>query len=76
MIDACAELADAILREAPKVTILATSRQPLDASGETLLQLRPLPVPAKDCGRAGMADAVELFAQRAAAVLPGFAVTP
>ena len=46
LIDACAELADAILREAPAVTILATSRQPLDASGETVLQLRPLPVPA------------------------------
>jgi predicted ATPase len=76
LIDACAELADAILREAPAVTILATSRQPLDASGETVLQLPPLPVPAPDSSNAGKADAVELFAQRAAAVLPGFAVSP
>jgi non-specific serine/threonine protein kinase len=76
LIDACAELADAILREAPSVTILATSRQPLDASGETVLQLRPLPVPAPDSDQAGTADAVELFAQRAAAAVPGFAVTP
>jgi predicted ATPase len=76
LIDACAELADAILRAAPAVTILATSRQPLDAPGETVLQLPPLPVPAPDSGNGGTADAVELFAQRAAAVLPGFAVTP
>ncbi len=45
LVDACAALADTILREAPGVTILATSRQPLDAAGEAVLQLRPLPVP-------------------------------
>jgi predicted ATPase len=76
VIDACAELADSILREARGVTILATSRQPLDAAGEAVLQLSPLPVPDPDADSAGKADAVELFAQRAAAAVPGFAVTP
>jgi predicted ATPase len=76
LVDGCAALADTVLREAPGVTILATSRQPLDAAGEATFQLRPLPVPAPDSGVAGTADAVELFAQRAAAAAPGFTVTP
>ena len=32
LVDACAALADTVLRAAPGVIILATSRQPLDAS--------------------------------------------
>jgi predicted ATPase len=76
VIDACAELADSILRAAPGVTVLATSRQPLDAAGEVVLQLAPLPVPDPGAAAAGKADAVELFAQRAAAAVPGFTVTP
>jgi non-specific serine/threonine protein kinase len=76
LIDACAALADTVLREAPGVTVLATSRQPLDTAGETVLQLSPLPVPDPGAASAGKADAVELFAQRAAAAVPGFTVTP
>ena len=75
LVDACAALADTILRAAPAVTILATSRQPLDASGEAVLQLFPLPVPDPSDESAGKADVVELFAQRAEAVVPGFTVT-
>src|ERR1700733_3548223 len=76
LVDACAALTDAVLRAAPDVTILATSRQPLDAPGEAVLQLRPLRVPAPGEDSAIKADAVELFAQRAAAAVPGFTVTP
>jgi predicted ATPase len=76
LIDDCAELVEAILRAAPGVTILATSRQPLDVAGEVVQQLCPLPVPDPDSASAGQADAVELFAQRAAAAVPGFTVTP
>src|SRR3984885_962944 len=75
LVDACATLADTILRAAPGVTILATSRQPLDASGEAVLQLFPLPVPDPGEESAGKADVVELFALRAAAAVPGFTVT-
>ncbi len=67
VVDACAAFADTVLRTAPGVTLLATSRQPLDAQGEHAFPL--LPLPAED-------DAVDLFAQRAAAVVPGFTVTP
>jgi predicted ATPase/DNA-binding NarL/FixJ family response regulator len=67
LVDACAAFADTVLRSAPGVTLLATSRQPLDAQGEHAFPL--LPLPAED-------DATDLFAQRAAAVVPGFTVTP
>jgi predicted ATPase len=81
ILDACAALVDTVLREAPGITILATSRQPLDAAGEAVQVLCPLPVPdpgsTTGSGSAvGKADAVELFAQRAAAAVPGFTVTP
>jgi non-specific serine/threonine protein kinase len=67
LVDACGEFADTVLRGAPGVTIIATSRQPLDVPGEHAFPLLPLPAPGA---------AVELFAQRAAAVVPGFSVTP
>lgn len=66
LLDACAMLADLVLRTAPGVTVLATSRQPLDVPGEFVYPISPLPT---DC------DAVQLFAERAAAVVPGFVVT-
>jgi predicted ATPase/DNA-binding CsgD family transcriptional regulator len=69
LVDACAAFADMLLRAAPAVTLLATSRQPLDAQGEHTFPLLPLSVMAGG-------DAAELFAHRAAAVVPGFTVTP
>ncbi|MFI5803549.1 ATP-binding protein [Streptomyces sp. NPDC051561] len=65
LLDACALLTDLLLREAPGVTLLATSRQPLDVPGEHTLAVPPL----------DDEDAIALFAQRAAAVVPGFALT-
>jgi len=61
-----AALARTLLAECPDLSILATSREPLGRTGETLLPLAPLDDPA---------DAVRLFADRAAAVRPGFEVT-
>ena len=66
LVDACAAFAEAVLRAAPEVTVLATSRQPFDAPGEQAFPVGPLPAET---------DAVELFAQRAASVLPDFTVT-
>ena len=42
LIDACAQLAEDILAQAPLVTLLATSREPLSVAGETIFQLGPL----------------------------------
>ena len=59
---------------AGEVALLTTSRQPLRVPGERVLRIGPLPVPGPGRDPAP-GDAVELFAKRAAAALPGFAVT-
>jgi hypothetical protein len=48
LIDACAKIADAILRGCPRVHLMATSREPLSIDGETSYRVPPLslPVPA------------------------------
>jgi non-specific serine/threonine protein kinase len=75
---ACAEFAATVLRRTSEVKILATSRQPLHVPGEEVLRLGPLGVPGTETAitvtEAG--DAVELFAQRAAAAVSGFTLTP
>jgi non-specific serine/threonine protein kinase len=82
LLDGCAALVQSVMRDAPGVTVLATSRQPLDMPGEHTFPIGPLPVPESDwlpldgAGRAGGGDAVELFALRAAAAVADFAVTP
>ena len=81
LLDACAALAEAVMLDAPDVTVLATSRQPLAMPGEHIFPIGPLPVPENDwLPVAGASlvggDAVELFALRAAAAVPGFSVTP
>ncbi|MFF1905797.1 ATP-binding protein [Kitasatospora sp. NPDC058218] len=73
LVDACAELADTLLRALPGLRVLATSRAALRASGEHLLILAPLPV--GPVGPGTLPDAVQLFADRARAVLPSFEVT-
>src|SRR5215470_14041325 len=79
LVDAAAELADQVLRAAAGLRVLATSREALTIEGETVLAVPPLPAP--QAGRplsvAELArfPAVSLFAERAAQVVPGFAVT-
>jgi predicted ATPase len=62
LIDACAHLADALLARSPRLRIVATSREPLGITGESLFVVPPLD---ED-------PAVRLFADRAAAVSPDF----
>ena len=75
MIDSCATLAGTLLARAAGVTILATSRQPLDVPGEHILALPPLPVPDHETSGPDYGTAVELFTQRAASAVPGFSMT-
>ena len=74
LIEEAAHVAASLLRDAAGVTVLATSRAPLDVPGEHILPLRPLPVPGKGAREFG-GTAVELFAARAADVIPGFVLT-
>jgi predicted ATPase len=67
LVDACAAFAASLLEQTAGVTVLATSRQPLDLPGEQACPLAPLST--------DDTAAVEFFATRAAAV-PGFALTP
>ncbi|MFJ2767445.1 AfsR/SARP family transcriptional regulator [Streptomyces sp. NPDC087300] len=59
-----AELTAELLRHAPHLCVLATSQEPLALTGETLEAVAPL----------GEEDALRLFAARAAAAAPGFAL--
>jgi non-specific serine/threonine protein kinase len=72
--EACGEFAITIAAKAPKVTILATSRQPLGVPKERVFPLLPLPVP-EDGASVTDGDAADLFVQRAASAVPGFALT-
>jgi predicted ATPase/DNA-binding SARP family transcriptional activator len=77
LIEACAHLADALLAHCPRLRIIATSREPLAITGESLLPVAPLGQPTRETPAAAAVSypAVQLFAERAAAVSPGFAVT-
>jgi predicted ATPase/DNA-binding SARP family transcriptional activator len=78
VVAAVAALARTLLAECPKLVILATSREPLGLTGETLLPLSPLDTapPEVSAEDALAYPAVRLFADRAAAVRPGFALEP
>ena len=79
LVDACAVLADTLLREAHELRILATSRQPLDVPGERVLQVAPLGLPEGGAASGGDAvlqsDAVALLVERAAAATGDFALS-
>ncbi len=71
MLDNCEHLADAVaglvevlLRSCPRMRVLATSREPLGASGETVWRV---PAMADD-------EVMALFVERAQAAQPGFAL--
>lgn len=63
-----------ILREAPGVKLLATSREQLHLTGETIVELEGLPFPGVDIaiGRLRSFGAVQLFLQHARRLRSGF----
>jgi len=66
LLDACAALVIALLRAAPRLTALATSREPIGVEGEATWRVPSL----------SLADeAIELFADRARLAQAGFTVT-
>ena len=76
VIETAAVLTENVLKGAPQLHILATSREPLRAEGESIYRLSPLATPpASDRLTAAEAitfPAVELFVERAAASTDGF----
>jgi non-specific serine/threonine protein kinase len=79
LVDACAALAERLLRSCPSAKILTTSREALGIAGEQAWLVPPLSLPelkaAPTAADAGRSDAVRLFIERAQAVLPSFALT-
>jgi predicted ATPase/DNA-binding winged helix-turn-helix (wHTH) protein len=75
LIGACAEVAEALLRAAPDLRILATSREPLKCAGEGVCRLSGLatpPIGPAACATALDYPAVQLFLDRAASRANGF----
>ena len=76
VVDAAAQMAEALLRASPAVRVIATSREPLRSEGEWLCPVPPLAVPPDD-GPASedplRYGAVQLFHERARAATANFA---
>ena len=73
LVGACAALAEAVLRGTDRPVVLVTGRQPLHVPGEVVFRIPPFIV--ADDATSGGDEAVALFADRAAAAVPGLAVT-
>lgn len=79
LLEACAALADRLLRACAQLTILTTSREPLGITGEMVRRVPPLAVPAAALAPSAESvapfEAVQLFVDRAVAAEPRFALT-
>ncbi|MET8680187.1 LuxR C-terminal-related transcriptional regulator [Streptomyces sp. NPDC004647] len=74
-----AQLVEALLRHCPSLRVLATSREPLDVSGETVVRVGELPLPELRPNRTRAqlltSAAIRLFVERARAAAPDFRLT-
>jgi non-specific serine/threonine protein kinase len=77
VLSACAQLVETLL-ERTEIGILATSRELLGVTGEMLYPVAPMSLPPHtfSADDSGQFDAIQLFVERARAILPNFALTP
>src|SRR5262245_9776457 len=84
LLEACAEAVEALLKAAPNLVVLGTSRAPLGAGGETEWRVPSLSLPgdrepeevlAGSAVADGASDAVALFTERALAARPDLALS-
>jgi predicted ATPase/DNA-binding winged helix-turn-helix (wHTH) protein len=79
LVDAAATFIEVLLGSAPRVTILATSRERLRAAGEWVHQLSPLHAPPESSALSAEEvrryPAAEMFEERAAFALGGYQIT-
>ena len=73
LIDAVAGVVEEILVRCDQVSVLTTSREPLNIPGEVLAPIQPLALPS-GTGPIEESAAVQLFVDRANSVAPGFAL--
>jgi predicted ATPase/DNA-binding NarL/FixJ family response regulator len=76
LLDACARICQHLLAGSAELRLVTTSREPLRVAGEMVWPVPPLAVaPAGAEGAFARSEATQLFAERAAAAAPGFALT-
>ncbi|GAA5129721.1 LuxR C-terminal-related transcriptional regulator [Haloechinothrix salitolerans] len=78
LVEAVAVLVDTLLRTCPGLRVLTTSREPLRLRGESVHTVAPLTVPSHGEERTTplrQYEAISLFVDRAAAVVPDFTLT-
>jgi predicted ATPase/class 3 adenylate cyclase len=79
LLDASAQLTNALLRQCPQVTILASSREALGVEGEQTYRVPSLSLPdpkrAHTPASVASFEAIQMFTDRAVLVRPDFAVT-
>ncbi|HWN81324.1 MAG TPA: NB-ARC domain-containing protein, partial [Candidatus Udaeobacter sp.] len=79
VVETVAELAGTLLTAAPRLKILATSRENLNTPGEITFNVPPLSLPEsgqRSPDELAKVESVALFTQRASQVRPGFQLTP
>jgi predicted ATPase/class 3 adenylate cyclase len=77
LVDAAAKFCEQMIRQCPRVRVLATSREPLGIDGERVYRVPSLSLPPTDAVSAAdlaRSDAVRLFADRARLHDPGFSL--
>jgi predicted ATPase/DNA-binding SARP family transcriptional activator len=79
LLDACAQVAETLLKNCPNLKILATSRSILRLEGEASYYVPPLSIPQSHVTQSmeelASNEAVQLFAQRAGLVVSSFKIT-
>ena len=79
LLEAAAQLVTEVIRAAPGVRVIATSREPLSVSGEHVIPVPPLELPAavaaEPLARQRQNEAVLLFTERAVAASGNFELT-
>jgi predicted ATPase/class 3 adenylate cyclase len=79
LIEACAQISDALLQACPKLRILASSREPLGITGEVAYRVPSLNTPHPEnlppLEQLQKADSIRLFVERASTAKPGFTLT-
>jgi predicted ATPase/DNA-binding CsgD family transcriptional regulator len=79
LLESAAQLVSEVIRAAPGVRVIATSREPLSVAGEHVLPVPPLelpaPHPAEPLAQLRQNEAVMLFVERAAAASGSFELT-
>lgn len=78
LLGACSTLAEHLLRNCPDLKIIASSREGLGISGETIYQVSSMALPPATpiaLAECAAIESVQLFVERASAAQPGFELT-